>query len=276
MSTQILCVGKMKDKPYRLMADEYLKRLSRYGKYEECEVPDLPEPASGSSAALEEQLKAKEGEALLAKIRPGDRVIALTIGGKLRSSEDLAKHLAELKTGGVSSLVFVIGGSLGLGKNVLARADEEMSMSPMTFPHRLARVMLLEQLYRAEKIALGRGTISNSEFRIHEFRIISLLFWRVRYGRQSGCTEKQSFCNQDYSAVSASDNGRERVYSSSKDKKRDKHRSKYPGKVSGLKVRLIFSLNADCIERSRRNGILAGITERNRLYFREGSRQHDC
>ena len=152
MSTQILCVGKMKDKPYRLMADEYLKRLSRYGKYEECEVPDLPEPASGSSTALEEQLKTKEGEALLAKIRPGDRVIALTIGGKLRSSEELAKHLAELKTGGVSSLVFVIGGSLGLGKNVLARADEEMSMSPMTFPHRLARVMLLEQLYRAEKI----------------------------------------------------------------------------------------------------------------------------
>ena len=155
MSTQILCVGKMKDKPYRLMADEYLKRLSRYGKYEECEVPDLPEPASGSSAALEEQLKTKEGEALLAKIRPGDRVIALTIGGKLRSSEDLAKHLAELKTGGVSSLVFVIGGSLGLGKNVLARADEEMSMSQMTFPHRLARVMLLEQLYRAEKICAG-------------------------------------------------------------------------------------------------------------------------
>ena len=152
MSTQILCVGKMKDKPYRQMADEYLKRLSRYGKYEESEVPDLPEPASGSSAALEEQMKTKEGEALLAKIRPGDRVIALTIGGKLRSSEELAKHLAELKTGGVSSLVFVIGGSLGLGKNVLARADEEMSMSPMTFPHRLARVMLLEQLYRAEKI----------------------------------------------------------------------------------------------------------------------------
>ena len=155
MSTQILCGGKMKDKPYRQMADEYLKRLSRYGKYEECEVPDLPEPASGSSAALEEQVKAKEGEALLAKIRPGDRVIALTIGGKLRSSEELAKHLAELKTGGVSSLVFVIGGSLGLGKNVLERADAEMSMSPMTFPHRLARVMLLEQLYRAEKINAG-------------------------------------------------------------------------------------------------------------------------
>ena len=155
MSSVILCVGKMKEKPYRQMADEYLKRLSRYGKYEEAEIADLPEPASGTSEALEEQLKTKEGEALLAKIRPGDRVIALTIGGKRRSSEELARHLAELKTGGVSHFVFVIGGSLGLGKNVLARADEEMSMSPMTFPHRLARVMLLEQLYRAEKINAG-------------------------------------------------------------------------------------------------------------------------
>ena len=155
MSMTILCVGRMKEKPYRQMADEYLKRLSRYGKYEEAEIADLPEPASGTSEALEEQLKTKEGEALLAKIRPGDRVIALTIGGKRRSSEELARHLAELKTGGVSHFVFVIGGSLGLGKNVLARADEEMSMSPMTFPHRLARVMLLEQLYRAEKINAG-------------------------------------------------------------------------------------------------------------------------
>ena len=145
----------MKEKPYRQMADEYLKRLSRYGKYEEAEIADLPEPASGTSEALEEQLKTKEGEALLAKIRPGDRVIALTIGGNRRSSEELARHLAELKTGGVSHFVFVIGGSLGLGKNVLARADEEMSMSPMTFPHQLARVMLLEQLYRAEKINAG-------------------------------------------------------------------------------------------------------------------------
>ena len=155
MSTLILCVGKMKEKPYRQMADEYLKRLSRYGRYEEAEIPDLPEPASGSSETLEEQLKAKEGEAILAKIRPGDRVIAMTIGGKRRSSEELARHLEELKTGGTSHLVFVIGGSLGLGKNVLARADEELSMSPMTFPHQLARVMLLEQLYRAEKINAG-------------------------------------------------------------------------------------------------------------------------
>ena len=155
MSVLVLCVGKMKEKAYRQMADEYLKRLGRYGKYEETEIPDLPEPASGSSEALEEQLKAKEGEAILAKIRPGDRVIAMTIPGKQWTSPGLAGHLESLKTGGAGRLVFVIGGSLGLGGNVLERADEEISMGPMTFPHQLARVMLLEQLYRAEKISAG-------------------------------------------------------------------------------------------------------------------------
>ncbi len=154
MSTAVLCVGKMKDKAYRELADEYLKRLGRYGKIEEIEIPDLPEPA-GNSPALEEQVKTREGEALLAKIRPGDRVIALTIRGKQRSSEELAEHVREMRVSGVGRVVFVIGGSLGLGENVLARADEEMSMSRMTFPHRLARVMLLEQLYRAEKIING-------------------------------------------------------------------------------------------------------------------------
>ena len=154
MSTAILCVGRMKEKPYRQMADEYMKRLGRYGKYEEIEIPDLPEPAA-SSAALEEQIRIREGEALLSRIRPGDRVIALTISGKKTDSPALAAHLSALKSGGVSRFVFVIGGSLGLGKNLLARADEEMSMSDMTFPHQLARVMLLEQLYRAEKINAG-------------------------------------------------------------------------------------------------------------------------
>ena len=155
MSTAVVCVGKIREKALRQLADEYLKRLARFGKIEEIEIPDLPEPAGGSSEALEEQIKAKEGEAILAKIRPGDRVIAMTIGGKRRSSEELAKHLEEMKVGGVGRTVFVIGGSLGLGKNVLERADEELSMSPMTFPHQLARVMLLEQLYRAEKISAG-------------------------------------------------------------------------------------------------------------------------
>lgn len=153
MSTAILCVGRMKEKPYREMADEYLKRLSRFGKYEEIEVPDLPE--NTGSAALEEQVRTKEGEALLSRIRPGDRVIALTIPGSRTDSPGLSRHMQEMRSCGVSRIVFVIGGSLGLGTNLLARADEELSMSPMTFPHQLARVMLLEQLYRAEKIAAG-------------------------------------------------------------------------------------------------------------------------
>jgi 23S rRNA (pseudouridine1915-N3)-methyltransferase len=153
MSTVVLCVGKLREKAFRQMADEYLKRLGRFGRYEETEVADLPE--SGGGAALEEQIRTKEGEALLSRLKPGDRVIALTIPGRQMDSPALSRHLQELRTGGTGRIVFVIGGSLGLGRNVLERADEELSMSPMTFPHQLARVMLLEQLYRAEKIAAG-------------------------------------------------------------------------------------------------------------------------
>ena len=94
MSTAVLCVGKMKDKAYRELADEYLKRLGRYGKIEEIEIPDLPEPA-GNSPALEEQVKTREGEALLSKIRPGDRVIALTISKELSGSYNSAMTARE-------------------------------------------------------------------------------------------------------------------------------------------------------------------------------------
>ncbi len=150
----VIAVGKMKEKPYRQMADEYLKRLSRYGKTEEIELPDLPEPAN-SSAAIEMQIKEKEGDAILGRIKPSDYVIALTIPGKQWDSPGLSRHVDDLMARGNSSLVFLIGGSLGLSDKVLARADEEMSMSKMTFPHQLARVMLLEQLYRAMKISAG-------------------------------------------------------------------------------------------------------------------------
>ena len=154
MNVSVIAIGKLREKPYREMADEYLKRLSRYGRYQEIELNDLPE-RDGASRAEEEKLKTREGEDILKRIRPEDRVIALTIPGKQRSSEELAKELGEAKNGGQGRLVFIIGGSLGLGSNVLARADGEMSMSRMTFPHQLARVMLLEQLYRAEKIIAG-------------------------------------------------------------------------------------------------------------------------
>ena len=150
----VVAVGRMKEKAFRQMADEYLKRLRRYGKYEEVELPDLPE-REGASPAEEEKIREKEGEEILGRLHPGDRVIALTIGGRQRSSEDFARELSEWKIRGGGRLVFIVGGSLGLGTNVLKRADGEMSMGPMTFPHQLARVMLLEQLYRAEKINAG-------------------------------------------------------------------------------------------------------------------------
>ena len=154
MSISIIAVGKMKEKPFRAMADEYLKRLSRFGKTEEIELPDLPEPTA-SSAAIEKQIKDKEGEMILAKIKPTDYVIALTIPGKQWDSPGLSRHMEELMDRGQSSMVFVIGGSLGLSDAVIARANEQLSMSKMTFPHQLARVMLLEQLYRAMKIRAG-------------------------------------------------------------------------------------------------------------------------
>ena len=154
MSITVLAVGRMKEKPYRMMADEYLKRLSRYGRFEEIELPDLPEP-SNSSPAIEQQIKDKEGEAILARIRPGAHVVAMTIPGRQWDSPGLSRHMDDLLNRGASDIVFVIGGSLGLSDKVIARADEEMSMSKMTFPHQLARVMLLEQLYRAMKIRAG-------------------------------------------------------------------------------------------------------------------------
>ena len=150
----IAAVGRLREKAFRQLADEYLKRLGRFGRYEEAEVPDLAEPENGS-AALEEQVRAREGAALLQRVTPRDHVIALTIGGRRMSSPALAEHLGALRARGAGRVVFVIGGSLGLGENVLARADEELSMSDLTFPHQLARVMLLEQLYRCEKILAG-------------------------------------------------------------------------------------------------------------------------
>lgn len=154
MSITLIAVGRLKEKPYRAMADEYKKRLSRFGRFEEVELPDLPEPTN-SSPALEEQIKQKEGESILQRIKPGDYVIALTIPGRQWDSPGLSRHLDELMNRGASSIVFVIGGSLGLSRQVIQRADEELSMSPMTFPHQLARVMLMEQLYRAMKIRSG-------------------------------------------------------------------------------------------------------------------------
>ena len=150
MTIAVVGVGRLRERFYRDAADEYLKRLKRFGPVEEIELPDLPEPAN-SSPAIEEQIR-REGEAILARVKPGDHVVALCIDGRQMTSEQLAARVRALEDRGVQRTLFVIGGSLGLSDAVVRRADERLSFSPMTFPHQLARVMLLEQLYRARKI----------------------------------------------------------------------------------------------------------------------------
>ena len=153
MNTAIVCVGRLKEKYWRDAAAEYEKRLSRFGKFETIEVGDLPEPQN-ASPALEAQLRQKEGEAILAKLRQDDTVVALCIEGTQMDSVELAGRLRRYADTG-RRVVFVIGGSLGLSPEVVARANMKLSFSPMTFPHQLARVMLLEQVYRACKINAG-------------------------------------------------------------------------------------------------------------------------
>ncbi len=154
MKITILCVGKVKEKFYRDAIGEYQKRLSRYCKLEIVEVTDEKTP-DGASETVENQIKEKEGNRILSKIREEDYVIALAIDGKMQDSVELSKNIQQLGVRGKSSIVFVIGGSLGLSKEVLKRADEKLSFSKMTFPHQLMRVILLEQVYRSYRIMNG-------------------------------------------------------------------------------------------------------------------------
>ena len=153
MNACVLAVGSLKEKWQKDGANEYLKRLTRYGKYETVEVPDEPEPAKPSKA-LNDMVMEKEGKALLARIKPNDKVVALCINGKQLSSEELACETQKWEQEG-KRVVFVIGGSLGLSDAVVGRADYKLSFSKMTFPHPLMRVILLEQLYRAARINAG-------------------------------------------------------------------------------------------------------------------------
>lgn len=154
MQAAVLCLGKLREKHWRQAADEYLKRLGRYGRVEEIELDDEPEPGD-DSGALAQKVMDREAARLLARVKPGDYVIALCIDGKQWDSVDFARHLEELPRKGYQRIVFMIGGSLGLGAAAVKRADEKMSLSKMTFPHQLARVLLLEQIYRAAKISAG-------------------------------------------------------------------------------------------------------------------------
>ena len=151
LNIDVLCVGKIKERYLRDAIDEYSKRLRRYCKLRIIEVADEKTP-DNASAAQEEQIKAKEGERLSKHIHDGAYVIALAIEGKMLSSPALANKLNALALQGSSHIQLIIGGSLGIDASILKRADMLLSFSPMTFPHQLMRVILLEQVYRAFKI----------------------------------------------------------------------------------------------------------------------------
>ena len=154
MKITIACVGRIKEKFYRDAVAEYEKRLSRYCKLEILEVADEKTP-DGAGAALEEQIREKEGRRLLEKIREDAVVCSLEIEGKRLTSEGFAGWMEGLAVKGTSHIVFVIGGSLGLHESVRRRADMALSFSDMTFPHQLMRVILAEQVYRAFRIIQG-------------------------------------------------------------------------------------------------------------------------
>ena len=150
----VLCVGKLKERFYQEAAAEYVKRLGRHCKLDVVELPESRLPEDPSPGEIQRALAA-EAAAIREKLPRGGAVIALCIEGKPCSSVELSRRMQELAVSGKSQLTFLIGGSVGLSEELKRRADWRLSMSPMTFPHHLARVMLLEQIYRAFQIQQG-------------------------------------------------------------------------------------------------------------------------
>ena len=147
----LICVGKLKEKFYAQATAEYAKRLSRFCKLEIVELPESRLSDSPSPAEISQALTA-EAALIEAKLPKGSALVAMCIEGEELSSPQLAEKMRQFAVSGVSNLTFLIGGSVGLFPAIKAQADFRLSMSPMTFPHHLARVMLLEQIYRAHKI----------------------------------------------------------------------------------------------------------------------------
>ncbi|MCI6637125.1 MAG: 23S rRNA (pseudouridine(1915)-N(3))-methyltransferase RlmH [Lachnospiraceae bacterium] len=151
MKITIACVGKIKEKYLTAGIAEYSKRLSRYCTLQIIEAADEKTP-DGASEAEETAIKEKEGDRLLKLIPDNAYVIALAIDGQMMNSVEFSEQISSLTVRGISHIVFVIGGSLGLSPQVLGRADQMLSFSKMTFPHQLMRMILLEQIYRSFRI----------------------------------------------------------------------------------------------------------------------------
>ncbi|HEM6117213.1 23S rRNA (pseudouridine(1915)-N(3))-methyltransferase RlmH [Streptococcus pluranimalium] len=154
MKIKIICVGKLKEKYLKDGIAEYIKRMGRFTKCEIIELPDEKTPDQASTAE-NNNILAKEGDKILAKIGDRDYVIALAIEGKQSSSEDFANQMSKVTLAGSSTITFIIGGSLGLDARVKKRASHLMSFGLLTLPHQLMRLVLVEQIYRAFMIQQG-------------------------------------------------------------------------------------------------------------------------
>ncbi len=150
----LITMGKLKEKFYTSAAAEYAKRLGGYCRFTLLELPECRLPEDPSPAEIQAGLE-KEAEVILSKIPKGSWFCVFTPEGKVLSSESFAEKLSQVKNSGKSSACFLIGSSFGMAQRVKDRADFQLSMGPMTFPHHLARIMVLEQLYRAESIQAG-------------------------------------------------------------------------------------------------------------------------
>ena len=150
----LIAMGKLKEKFYLSAASEYAKRLSGYCRFTLLELPEVRLPENPAAAEIQAGLE-KEAELIFAKIPKGAWLCVFTPEGKELSSEAFAEKLASVKNSGKSCACFLIGSSFGMAQRVKERADFRLSMGPMTFPHHLARIMVLEQLYRAEAIQAG-------------------------------------------------------------------------------------------------------------------------
>ncbi len=155
MKITVITVGKIKEKYLKDAIAEYTKRLGKYCKLEIVEVADEQTP-DNASEVVEDMIRSKEAERILKYVKEDAFVLTLEINGKQLSSEELADKIESLGVQGVSHIIFIIGGSIGLGKEVLAKSDFALSFSKMTFPHQLMRVILLEQVYRSYRIIHGQ------------------------------------------------------------------------------------------------------------------------
>ena len=154
MKITVITVGKIKEKYLKDAIAEYSKRLSKYCKLEIVEVADEKTPDNASDI-VEDAIRSKEAERILKHVKDDAFVITLEINGKQLSSEELADKIEKLGVQGTSHIIFIIGGSIGLGQDVLQKSNYALSFSKMTFPHQLMRVILLEQIYRSYRIING-------------------------------------------------------------------------------------------------------------------------